>query len=262
MRERLDTPFVEHLTLINEIVAAIRRRHRLAPSDVDEFASFVHGRLIEDDQRILRSFEGRSSLHTYLTAVIERLYLDFRVAHWGKWRPSAVAVRIGHVAIQLETLLMRDRLSFEEAVGVMTTIEGHGTRRDQLYAIAVQLPPRISRRALGDEEASEPFAEAADVEDGALLPERRALVRRALATLGRAVETLEPSDRLILRMRFVENSRIATIAAELDLAPKPLYRRLERLLRQLREELEADGLTGPELAMLIGRPDFDLLASD
>jgi hypothetical protein len=52
-------------------------------------------KLIENDYRILRSFEGLASLGTYLTTVIARLFLDFQIHEWGRWRPSAAATRLG-----------------------------------------------------------------------------------------------------------------------------------------------------------------------
>jgi RNA polymerase sigma factor for flagellar operon FliA len=40
--------------------------------EADDFASHPKLKLIEDDYAILRKFQGRSSLRTYLTVVIER----------------------------------------------------------------------------------------------------------------------------------------------------------------------------------------------
>ena len=53
-------------------------------------------------------------------AVIQRLFLDARIAKWGKWRPSVSARRLGGVAVLLERLLTRDGLSL--------------TRRSKFYA--------------------------------------------------------------------------------------------------------------------------------
>src|SRR4029453_14108130 len=45
-------------------------------------------RLVEDDYDVLRRFQARSSLPTYVTVVIQRLFLDYRNRLWGKWRPD------------------------------------------------------------------------------------------------------------------------------------------------------------------------------
>jgi len=67
-----------------------------------------------DDSAILRQFQMRSSLRTYLTVVICRLFLDERIARFGKWRPSRKAVRVGSTAVLFERLTMRDGLIFED----------------------------------------------------------------------------------------------------------------------------------------------------
>ena len=52
-------------------------------------------KLIEDDYRRLRRFEGRSSFATYLATVVQRLFLDFVIGKTGRWRPSVQARRLG-----------------------------------------------------------------------------------------------------------------------------------------------------------------------
>jgi DNA-directed RNA polymerase specialized sigma24 family protein len=68
--------FVDHLSLIDHVIQFVVRRHQLSAHDGDEFASVVHLKIIENDYAILRKFEGRSHLNTYLATVIERLFLD------------------------------------------------------------------------------------------------------------------------------------------------------------------------------------------
>ena len=90
---------LDHLDLINQIVRTVGRRRHLSATEQEDFASFVHLRLVDDDYAILRKFQNRSTLWTYLAAVIERLSLDFCAEKWGRWRPSAMAERLGPVAV-------------------------------------------------------------------------------------------------------------------------------------------------------------------
>ena len=78
-------------------------RHRLRGADAEDFASCVKLRLIENDYEILGGSRARSTLKTYLTAVIQRLYLDYQVQRFGKWRPSALARKLGPVCLRLES---------------------------------------------------------------------------------------------------------------------------------------------------------------
>jgi hypothetical protein len=100
---------VQQLGHIDRVVQAVARRHQLTVADAEELTSVVRFKLIDKDFAILRKFEGRSAITTYLTVVVARLCLDFFNERWGKWRPSAVARRLGGSAILLEQLV--DRVS-------------------------------------------------------------------------------------------------------------------------------------------------------
>jgi DNA-directed RNA polymerase specialized sigma24 family protein len=61
--------------------------------------------------------------------------------------------------------------------------------------------------------------------------------------LQRALDTLDPADRLLLRLRFEDGLSVPLVAKALGVAsPFPLYRRLEKLLGALREALERAGV--------------------
>src|SRR6185503_1033291 len=99
-------------------------------------------KIFEDDYGIIRKFEGRSSFSTYLTTVILRLFHQWRVEQWGKWRPSAEAKRLGDKAITLERLITRDGFTFDEAVKVLTVRDGGLSPVAELEALYVRLPLR------------------------------------------------------------------------------------------------------------------------
>src|SRR4051812_28238821 len=84
--------FLTELPTIERVAAFVTSRHRVPAAEAQEFASHVKMHIIESDYAVLKRFEGRSSLRTYLTVVIQRLFLDYRISQWGKWRPSAEAM--------------------------------------------------------------------------------------------------------------------------------------------------------------------------
>src|SRR5258706_111345 len=141
-REQL---FLSELALIERVIAWVCARRCLRGADAEDFGSAVKLRLIEGDYEILGRFEGRSSLKTYLAAVIQRLYLDYQTQRFGKWRPSAEARRLGPVALRLESLLYPDGLTFEEACGVLQTDFGVTESREALYELSQKLPLRRNR---------------------------------------------------------------------------------------------------------------------
>lgn len=246
---------VENLDLIDRLVTFTSRRHHLAFSDAEELGSIVRLKLLENDFEVLRKFQGRSSLSTYLTIVIERLCLDYRVAKWGKWRPSAKALRRGPVAVLLETLIVRDGATFEQAVNALQTNYGVTASREELYAILLELPIRTGKRAA-------PIV-ARNAEHGVSDPvfniaEDEAASREIARVLARAVDAVSPEDRRLLTLRFKEKRTVPEIARQLSLNPKASYRRLTQVLRRLRRSLEEQGVTQADVRRIIGRADMTL----
>lgn len=235
--------YLAHRELIEDAIAAVCRRRRLAPDEADEFASDARLHLIKDDYAVLRSFQGRSSIRTFIIAVLSHLFLDWRNARWGKWRPSAEAKRLGPLAVRLETLTLRDRLSFDEAVETLRTNHGVTATRADLEALAARFPARTRRTFTQDDALEERAAPGADPSSGVMQEGAQVVAARAHAALSESIMELEIQDRLILQMRYTDGRRVQDIARMLDLEPKPLYRRLDKVLAELRRGLERRGIT-------------------
>jgi RNA polymerase sigma factor (sigma-70 family) len=256
--DNCQTLFEANLPVIKGVVRFVCHRQRLDPTQAEEFESEVMLRLVEDDYDVLRRFQARSSLRTYLTVVIQRLFLDYRNRLWGKWRPSAEALRLGPAAVRLERLLARDGYGFEQACEVLWTDEGVTLTRSQLSDISARLPIRLRRSVVG-EEVLETVAQDRDLPDAAVMagdPREISLrIRRALTP---AVQTFSAQDLLILRLRFQDGLGVADIARALMLEQKPLYRRFESLLRRMRTALEAAGIDREAALDLMSRGDADI----
>lgn len=227
------------------------RRHHLSALDTEEFASLVRFKLIERDFAILRKFQQRSSLTTYLTVVIERLCLDFCIAKWGKWRPSAAARRLGSVAMTLERLIVREGITFDEAVGTLQTNHGVSETREELHAILLQLPRRWNRETL---EALGAMATAGRSDPGLTQHEDERVVSRLHGALAAAYASLDADEQRIVSLRFGQGLAIVDIARVLGLESKVLYRRLGRILRVLRAELQRQGIHEAEIGQVVGHP--------
>ncbi len=250
--------FLQHLALIDHIVHHISRRQRLPEGAGEEFASVVRLKFIERDFAILRKFQGRSALATYLTTVIERLYLDFCITQWGKWRPSAAARRMGPVATHLEQLVSRDGLTFDEAVGTLQINHGVTETRDELHAMLQQLPVRTTRRSGGEDELAI-VASRTGADDPAFdHSDDRDAVERIEAALAGAVAKLPIQDQLILKMRFHDDLAVAQMARLLAMEAKPLYRRLEQIAEVLRKDLHREGIDQTAIDRIVGHPALTL----
>ncbi len=238
----LEHEFLSHLPLIERVVGFVARRHHLSAADADDFASHVKLALIEDDYAVFRKFQGRATMRTFLTVVVTRMFLDYRNSAWGKWRPSAEAKRIGPLAVLLEQLMVRDGFSFEEACEIAVTNHRAEATRPQLEAIASRLPVRFRRRVEPDDRLADlPSSDRAD--STLLAGQARAESQHGIEALNAVLATLDSEDRLVLTLRFTDGRTVPEIAAVLGLRdPKPLYRRMDALLRQLRAALQARGV--------------------
>ncbi len=254
----MSTLLEEHLEAIERAIARVCREARLAGADAEDFGSSVKVALLADDCAILRKFEGRSSMPTYLTIVARRLLVDERRAE-GRWYASADAQRRGAVAVQLERLLVRDRRSFAEAADLVRR-EHPDVTVQELEALAAALPPRVPRPVVvpvveGDEERLAGGGTAADLVDAL---DARQQGRRANDAVRLVMATFTAEDRVILRLRFSGDASVVSIARALGLEQRPLYRRLESLLARLRAGLEAAGVDASSATDLIGTPGDNL----
>ena len=246
--------FVSQLDIIERVTSFVCSRHHLSSADADDFASHVKLKLIEGDFAVLRKFEGRSSLRTYLTIVIQRLFLDYRISAWGKWRPSAEAKRGGAVAVLLEQLMARDGYAFEEACELLKSKHQVLAGPAELDLVAGKLPARMRRHFEPEEALAHVPSPGLGADDAVVEQERQSTADRVSDVLKRLMARSETQDRLILTMRFDDGRTVAEIALTLGLDARALYRRVERLLRDLRKGLEAEGIDARSVLEMLESP--------
>ena len=242
--------FLGHQKLIEEIVAHCCRRAHFKREEAEDFGSLVKIKLLEDDCAILRQYQGKSSLRTYLTVVIKRLLIDYQDHLWGKWRYSAEAERLGPVAMRLERLLQREDRPLDEAIRHLRTNEKIEMSEAELRDLAAKLPPRLGRHFVGEDPLdSKPAPEpgpAEQVEE----KERAGIGRRVYMTLKDCLDALPKEDKLLVkdRMRF----SVAQIARLRGVEQKPLYRRLEKIYKALKACLGKHGVRRQDVEEVLG----------
>lgn len=242
---------LDHLDLVDQIVRTTGRRRHLSATEREDFASFVRLRLVEDDYAILRKFQNRSTLWTYLAAVVERLSLDFCVAKWGRWRPSALAERLGPIAVTLERLVTRDSHTIEEAMEIVRTHHDVGKTYAELRRIWDQLPVRVRTTEVGEAAASTVSSNdrsETEVEDG----DRQKDIDRLQRALQTAFGQIPPQDRVVIALRFDQDLSMVQIARLTGSSVPTLHRRLDKSVKQLRLALTSEGFDPRDIAGLIG----------
>jgi RNA polymerase sigma factor (sigma-70 family) len=248
--------FLENLSTIDRVVAAVARRHRLSTHERDDFASLVRLRLLEDDARVMRAFEKRSSLSTFLTIVISRIFFDFRNAEWGRWRPSAQARRLGPVAILLDQLMTRDGHVLEEAIEILRVNHRVAMSDTEIRALWDALPRRLQTMVVGEEAAGEVSApeDPASAAEFAGRTDARERVAQALSV---ALTKLPAQDQLIVQLQFSHGVGATELARHFSMSKATLHRRINRILADLRAALQAQNIDPLEVAVLLRSGSFE-----
>jgi RNA polymerase sigma factor (sigma-70 family) len=237
-------PSPEEQSLLAQILRDVARARRLNPEDAQDFIQAAQVRLIERNYDVFDRFTGRSSLRTYLTVVVTRMLLDWRNSVYGKWRPSAMAVRQGKTAVALERLIARDGYSPAEAIEHMLARPG-GAGRDELQRIAEALPYRHRARMVSDEVLHD--MGGVWFEDPLDAAEQRQTDHRVQRALAAALTQLPEEERWLIDVRYKQHRSVQALAQFLQTDPKRLYRRFDRTLRSLRRAMLAAGVTGSDI---------------
>jgi RNA polymerase sigma factor (sigma-70 family) len=251
--------FLSNLDAIDRAARFVARRGGLSPEDADDLAAHVKLVLIENDYAVLQGFEGRCSLGTYVASIAHRLLCNERMHVGGRWRPSAESKRAGEAAVLLETLVVRDRKPIDEALPLVRKIDPAMTRASA-SALLARLPKRAQRAQLVpfDDQLHEQEVGAETVEERTLAHERAAAAETTNAVVRQALDTLSADDRVLLRLRFGNGMRVSAIARAWQCEQQILYRRIETMVRRLRQQLVGAGIDPGTAAQLIGAEDGGL----
>jgi RNA polymerase sigma factor (sigma-70 family) len=244
--------FESNLALIDRVILGVCRRAGVYGADAEDFASAAKLALIENDYAILRPFEGRSSLSTFLVVIIQRFLIDERTRQKGRWHASREAERLGEAGIALEKIVRREHRSIEEALPIVQAIDPTLTR-ERVVEMESRLPARTARpQAIALEVAEERIAASDRADDRVVAGYLDHLSERTGRAVRETLEAMPLEDRMIVRFHFGESISIADISGLLRLPQRPLYRRVEALLRRFRDALAGAGIQAGDVADLIG----------
>jgi RNA polymerase sigma factor (sigma-70 family) len=221
---------------------------RLLRDDGDVFEVFEHlcGRLLEDDLARLRQFHEeparRARFSTWLVAVAHNLVID-----WARHRDGRRRVHppdgLSPVQQRIFTFVFAEQRSHTETYGMLRAERGDDMSfpsflREvrETYRVVGQSNPRGILRHLGAGPPQEPATE-----DGTPDSARA-------GELAELMGTLDPADRLAVRLFVVEELSAAEVAKAMGWPnAKAVYNRVHRALGRLRHSLEVRGIRREDL---------------
>jgi len=252
-------PYSDHQDAIEAVLRYFCRVKRLSADHCDEFSSWVRLKLLENDCAILRKFARRSQFKTFLVAVVSNKYRDWLDEQKGKFRPSEEAKRLGKIAIELERLVLRDRMDYEEAAQTLVS-KGIAPSMKACDEIWGRLTQFRGRQFVDPEVIDEQRVPPAP--DPVELRQWRELVARVLAALRLVLAQLPPADNLIFRWRYWDEISVAEIARLQETEQKPLYRRFAQIHKQIKQGLLEHGLTEDEIRESLDRLGIEFESPD
>lgn len=246
-RELLET----HLDLIQRKLSYLSRSSGLPDAEIEELRSWALLKLVDDDYRILGKWEGRSSFPTFLNVVLANLLRDYRTHLWGKWRPRAASRRRGEAGVLLERLVVRDGLSYAEALERLRIEHGISLAPDDGAWLAAVLPRCQERRWVSEEELLQIPVDG-QVEVRVEQRERARTAARLRELLIPLLRSLPAEDCLLLRLYFFEDLSMAAIAPILGRPQRELFQARDRCLKKIRRSLDEAGVGTSQVRGLIG----------
>jgi RNA polymerase sigma factor (sigma-70 family) len=228
-----------HLPILRPIIRQVCSRMRCFGADADDFEQTVYVAFIE--RKLVEKLEAATQRRAFLNVVVANLFRDFRIHRWGKWRPSAMASRLGDTAVALERLMHHSKLSPDQAVDALMTRQPGTASRTQLEALAARLPVRVGHLEVG-EESLDRILEPSTSDRLVVESEKRERRRAVLATLHGALAELSAEDRSLLRLRFWDEVSVARLSAMTGIVQRSLYSRFDALRVDLRRKLLAAGI--------------------
>jgi len=251
LREGDETAWTNFIDLFAPLLLQAARSVEHDSDHAADAFVFICEQLRERRSSRLRTYDAArpGSFKTWLRTVAVNLARDARRRRVGRFREWAATARLP----QLEQRVFRLRyglgFSFDQTLAILVPefpglTESHLAEADarvtrtvtsqQRWALISRHPQFQSLTEPEDSEHQPPVDPAAD-EPG---PEDLALLRESRNRLTSALATLDPEDRLLIRLHFERGATLATLATMFGLSnPQAMHRRLRGVLQRLRRIL-------------------------
>jgi RNA polymerase sigma factor (sigma-70 family) len=244
--------FEAHRPWVLKVAAITCRRNSVWGDDAEDFASLALMKVVENDFAVIRQFQGRADLKTYLATVVVRRFYEWTRERWGRWRHSARAEQLGELAKDLEALVHRDGHPLREAAEVLRSRGRTDASDAELARLLAELPARTPHPGKAATEPLDAIPGGPAPDRGVIAREAESRCREVMDVLFRALALLQPEDQVLVRGRYGEGKSVADLARALHAEQAPLYRRSERLKGELRKVMEREGVAREDVRDCLG----------
>jgi RNA polymerase sigma factor (sigma-70 family) len=234
-------------------IETVCKRRFSAENDQNECYLFVIDGLKADNFKRLRAYKGKSTLNTYLYALINSLVIDFRRKRYGRRRIPSAVVKLGKWAEIVYRFVCWQKFSFDDAYDLLQ-IDGWFTGSYDQFLEEIEPIRKAPCR-------ENPAFHSLDDAHGNHLPNfadpgldpLESLIQKldrqkriqALEVIRETTQGLSEEDRFLVRLVYGSNQSMQAAAKVLNLPTQNARRRLKRILAKYREKLIAKGIREP-----------------
>jgi RNA polymerase sigma factor (sigma-70 family) len=250
--DQKDLAWESFLTTYSELIYGVIKTFAHNPDQSSDCFLFVCTKLADKNYRRLRAFrpDGRARFSTWLRAVVRNLCLDWHRSVFGRRQlfrfvasRSTLDQEIFEAAFQ-RCAKLHDiwndltqkgfDLSYSEVQERVEELRNLMSFR-QLWLLSASKMPIES---LDLSEESSPRIEVIDPLPD---PERMAILKETRTGLARALRVVDPSDRLLLRLRYLEGLGLVEVARLVGLKDaQTADRRIREAIEHLREKIDKE----------------------
>lgn len=234
-------------------IETVCHRRFSAENDRNECYVYVIDSLKADNFKRLRAFKGKSSLNTYLYALINSLVIDFRRKQYGRRRIPAGVAKLGKWAETVYRFVCWQKFTFDDAYDFLR-IDGLYTGS---YIEFIKETEPIRKAPCRENPAFQSIDEAHEsslrnIDDESSNPlefliqkldrERRI---KALKVICETTAGLSEDDQLLIRLVYGSDQSVPAAAKVIGLPASTAGKRLKSLMTIYREKLLAEGIREP-----------------
>ena len=240
------------LTNYSELIYGVIKTFTQNPDHAGDCFLFVCAKLADKDYRRLRAFrpDGKARFSTWLRAVVRNLCLDWHRSVFG--RPQVFRFVASRSALDQEIFQAAFRrganayeiwhglsqkgwnVSYSDIERRLNELRNLMSAR-QLWLLSAT---RVPVESLDTEQEHSPGLEVIDPSPD---PETVAIFQEGQTVLARAFRRIDPSDRLLLRLRFLEGLGLLEVARLVGLKDaQTADRRIREAINRLREKLSKE----------------------
>jgi RNA polymerase sigma factor (sigma-70 family) len=234
--------WVDFLSEYANVIYQVVRHLETDPDNAADCFQFVCEQLIDHRSKRLRKFkgDGPATFSTWLRAIVRNLCIDWHRKQFGRHRLFSSVTQLPVFDQQVFRMVYERAVPPEDCVAILaaefpnTTIHQITESRNRIEGALTPKQRWLIAQRVGNQNGNAEHSEEIlrDVKDAGPDPEAQAIENERKRRLERAMKSLSPNDRLLIRLRFEEGLTLEKAAALLGLG------NAQKADRQVREILE------------------------